>query len=186
MMKDFLLSFKIKILQATLIILLFQQLNSQGSSNCDRTISLEANTCFNNLIQLGQCENGQFAEDKYGNMFILYSASLSGGRNRLFYGLKKDGRIFFPNANPYNAGLEYQISSEVSSNKREHSRVIFLNSGNNDNQYLLSISPGDYDNSITELYEIGENAVGENEIIISSAKATRKFESSLYGLTSSF
>ena len=191
MMKDFLPSLKIKILQVTLIILLFQQLNTDGSSNCVDTTSFDDTNCFTNLIKLEQCVNGQFAEDKFGNMFILYSASLSNENNRLLYALKKDGTIYFPNDdtnnNPNDAAKPFKISaSDARANKREHSRVIFLNSGNSANQYLLSISPGDPGNAITELYEIGKNADNKNTIITKSAEATSTFDDSLSGLSSSF
>lgn len=191
MMKDFLPSLKIKILQTALIILLFQQINSDASTNCVETTSLSDSNCFTNLIKLEQCVNGQFAEDKFGNMFILYSASLSNENNRLLYALKKDGTIYFPNDdtnnNPNDATKPFIISaSDARANKREHSRVIFLNSGNSANQYLLSISPGDSGNAITELYEIGKNAYNENTIITKSAEATSTFDDSLSGLSSSF
>ena len=191
MMKDFLPSLKIKTLQATLIILLFQQLNTDGSSNCVGITSFDETNCFTNLIKLEQCVNGQFAEDKFGNMFILYSASLSDDNNRLLYALKKDGTIYFPNDdtnnNPNDAVKPFKIStSDAGANKRAHSRVIFLNSGNSANQYLLSISPGEPGNAITELYEIGKNAGDKNTIINKYAEATSTFDNSLYGLSSSF
>lgn len=191
MMKDFLPSLKIKILQTALIILLFQQINSDASTNCVGITSLSDSNCFTNLIKLEQCVNGQFAEDKFGNMFILYSASLSDENNRLLYALKKDGTIYFPNDdtnnNPNDATKPFKISAyDAGANKREHSRVIFLNSGNSANQYLLSISPGDSGNAITELYEIGKNAGDKNTIITKSAKATSTFDDSLSGLSSSF
>ena len=191
MMKDFLPSLKIKILQVTLIILLFQQLNTDGSSNCVGITSFDETNCFTNLIKLEQCVNGQFAEDKFGNMFILYSARLSDENNRLLYALKKDGTIYFPNDdtnnNPNDAAKPFKISaSDARANKREHSRVIFLNSGNSANQYLLSISPGEPGNAITELYEIGKNADNKNTIITKSAEATSTFDDSLSGLSSSF
>ena len=190
MMKDFLPSLKIKILQVTLIILLFQQLNTDGSSNCVGITSFDETNCFTNLIKLEQCVNGQFAEDKFGNMFILYSASLSDENNRLLYALKKDGTIYFPNDDinnkPNDATKPFKIpASDAGANKREHSRVIFLNSGNSANQYLLSISPGDSGNAITELYEIGKNA-DENTIINKYAEATSTLDDSLSGLSSSF
>ena len=144
MMKDFLSSVKIKILQTAIIVLIFQKINSAADiSTCVDENNFAQNSCFNNLIQLSECKAGQFAEDNYGNMFILYTCNLDGGRNRVLYGLNKDGTIYFPNSNgqPYDAGKEYQIAARDSSSDREYSKVIFLNSGNN-NQYLVSTHCG--------------------------------------------
>ena len=186
MMKDFLSSVKIKILQTAIIVLIFQKINSADDiSTCVDENNFAQNSCFNNLIQLAFCKAGQFAEDNYGNMFILYTCNLDGGRNRVLYGLNKDGTIYFPSSNgqPYNAGKEYQIISSDGSTDREYSKVIFLNSGNN-NQYLLSISQGGSSDA-TELYELGKNG-DENDIIRSSAKKTSNFGDMPYGLDSSY
>ena len=185
MMKDFLSSVKIKILQTAIIVLIFQKINSAGISTCVDENNFAQNSCFNNLIQLSECKAGQFAEDNYGNMFILYTCNLDGGRNRVLYGLNKDGTIYFPNSNgqPYDAGKEYQIAARDSSSDREYSKVIFLNSGNN-NQYLLSISQGG-SSDVTELYELGKNG-DENDIISRSAKKTSDFGDMPYDLDSSY
>ena len=185
MMKDFLSSVKIKILQTAIIVLIFQKINSADISTCVNGNNFAQNSCFNNLIQLSECKAGQFAEDNYGNMFILYTCNLDGERNRVLYGLNKDGTIYFPSSNgqPYNAGKEYPIISSDGSTDREYSKVIFLNSGNN-NQYLLSISQGG-SSDVTELYELGKNG-DENDIIRSYAKKTSNFGDMPYGLDSSY
>ena len=106
MMKDFLQAFKIKILQIIIIIFVLQQINSYGSiSNCQEYSDyfFDSN-CFNNIILLDTCSSGQFANDKYGNLFILYTLYLD--NNRLLYGLKKDGTYYFPNM----PAIEYKIN----------------------------------------------------------------------------
>ena len=53
MMKDFLPSFTIKIIQTSLIFLLFQQISSEVLiSNCEGELDFENEECFNNLIKL--------------------------------------------------------------------------------------------------------------------------------------
>ena len=95
MMKDFLPSFTIKIIQTALILLLFQQISSELLlSNCDGELYFENEECFNNLIKLDYDQYGRFAEDKYGNMFILYSFE-DNENKRPFYALKKNGTNYF-------------------------------------------------------------------------------------------
>ena len=171
MMKDFLLSFKNKTIQKAIIILLLLQISSSDYliSECNNVDSFENDNCFNGIIQLDHCITGEFSEDKYGNLFALYTADFGDeeANNRLLYGFKKDGRMFFPG----NPGKEYAINGGVG--EREDSQIIFLNLDENNKQYLLSTSSGSPGNTLTELYEIGENGVSENDITRSNAGLTQ-------------
>ena len=162
MMKDFLQNFKIKILQTVIIIFLLQQISSQKSiSSCnEHSDDFYNHDCFNGVILLPTCKAGQFASDKYGNMFILYTSSLgeSGDINRVLYALNKNGTNYFPTT-PW---IEYKINE--GSGIREFSRIIFLNLEKNNKQYLLRTSLWYTSFILTELYEIGKNDVSENEI----------------------
>ena len=170
MMKDFLLSFKNKTIQKAIIILLLLQISSSDYliSECNNVDSFENDNCFNGIIQLDHCIIGEFSEDKYGNLFALYNADFGEevANNRLLYGFKKDGRMFFPG----NPGKEHDINDE---GEREYSEIIFLNLEENNKQYLLSTSSGNTGNTLTELYEIGQNGVSENDITNSYADLTQ-------------
>ena len=156
MMKDFLLSIKIKIIQMVVIILFFQQMSSDESpvgfiSSCSNTHDFSNAQCFNNIIEVGNCKEGQFGEDKNGNMFVLYTKD-SGANDRLFYGLNKNGTNYFGNS-PIK---EYNLNNGY---PRVNSRIIFLNIEENNKQYLLSTSTGYTPDSSIELYEIGNNDI---------------------------
>ena len=118
-----------------------------------------------NLIHLDNYSSGQFAGDKNGNMFILYSGSNSDNKaNMTFYGLKKDGTNYFSD------GFQkvIQIIPEGSAEGRNESRIIFI-SPPEDKQYLFSTSAGEPSLTLTELYNVGENE------ITSSSKNTKDF-----------
>ena len=159
-MKDFLQSFKFKTLKTMIIIFLLQQINSEVSSCLKNGDFDNDDTCFNNKIALLYCKGCQFAKDKYGNMFILYTldfsdveeGSIENNNNRFFYGLKNDGISYFP----ITPKLEYKINNIGT---KDMSRTIFLNLENNNKQYLLSTSLGNPYSSLTELYEIGNNDI---------------------------
>ena len=162
MMKDFLLSIKIKIIQMVVIILFFQQMSSDESpvgfiSSCSNINDFSNDQCFNNIIEVGNCKEGQFGEDKNGNMFVLYSKD-SGANNRLFYGLNKNGTNYFGNS-PIK---EYNLNNGY---PRVNSRIIFLNIEENNKQYLLSTSTGYTSDSSIELYEIGNNDITNSKSI---------------------
>ena len=75
--------------------------------------------------------HGQFANSLKGDMIVLYSESE--GQNRLFYGIKKNGKGFFDGN---------YIKKMTTSNKRYESKNIFISFNNsNDNvQYLFGFS----------------------------------------------
>ena len=164
-MKLFFIS-QIKAIQMIIILLLFLHINSKDISKCSIENGLTNKTCFNNLIHLDNYSSGQFAGDKNGNMFILYSGSNSDNKaNRTFYVLKKDGTNYFSD------GFQkvIQIIPEGSAEGRNESRIIFI-SPPEDKQYLFSTSAGEPSLTLTELYNIGEN-----EITSSSSKNTKDF-----------
>ena len=167
-MKDFLISSKFYAFQIVIIVLLFLQINTQNNtiSQCEREDKLTNEVCFNKLIHFNNFRAGQFAEDEKKNMFILYS--ISQGNNsqtdRLFYSLKENGRVFF------NSGLtkRYSIESSEDAEERKESRIIFVKPEEDSNStFLFSTSAGKTNETLAELYEIGNN-----NIINSSANST--------------
>ena len=167
-MKDFLISSKFYVFQIVIIVLLFLQINTQNNtiSKCEREDKLTNEICFNKLIHFENFRAGQFAEDEEKNMFILYSISQgnTSQTDRLFYSLKENGRVFF------NSGLtkRYSIESSEDAEERKESRIIFVKPEEDSNStFLFSTSAGKTNETLAELYEIGNN-----NIINSSANST--------------
>lgn len=151
--------YKIKMIQITIIMILFLRITSGDISNCQNGDFLTNSACFNNIIKLDNYRAGQFAEDKDGNIFILYSHSIN-KEKRLFYGLKSNGINYFEEG----VQIETQIDFSGYNGERDGARVIFVNinlDGTN-KQYLFSISAGDPANSLAELYEIKENGISSS------------------------
>ena len=157
-MRELFSSSKINFLKLIIIILL--QINSINSS-CSNGDKITNTDCFNNLTIINNYYRaGQFVTDKKGNMFILYSNDEDGKTEyRLFYGLKKDGRNFFENDNAHKI-IQTDSSEGVSARYESKMILVSLESDTNQNkQYLFSTSA--YEESITELYEIGEDNINK-------------------------
>ena len=141
MMKDFLLSSRIKFLQTVIAIFILVQINSRDISDCTGETSendFQPNSCFNNLIRLDNCKRGQFTEDKDGNLFLLYVSDpiISGDMNRLIYGLKKNGKSYFSN----DPQEEIIISPEsYDHNNNVESRIIFFEVINDSKEILYMV-----------------------------------------------
>ena len=157
-MRELFSSSKINFLKLIIIILL--QINSINSS-CSNGDKITNTDCFNNLIIINNYYRaGQFVTDKKGNMFILYSNDEDGKTEyRLFYGLKKDGRNYFENDNAHKI-IQTDSSEGVSARYESRMILVSLESDTNQNkQYLFSTSA--FEESITELYEIGEDNINK-------------------------
>ena len=63
--------------------------------------------CFNNIIKIdsNSYRAGEFVTTQNGELIIEYSEDSGNSldnNKRLFYGLKKNGRYYFPNESPFN------------------------------------------------------------------------------------
>ena len=154
-MKDFFASSKIKFIQIAITMLLFLKITSDKISHCNEGDSLEDENCFNNLIKFTNYRAGQFAEDKDGNLFVLYSHS-GDKRKRLFYGITDEGSNYFGNSEQKEIG----ITPDDSNAERRESRIIFVTPTNDPTkQYLFSTSAGYPQATLAELYDIGANTI---------------------------
>ena len=134
------------------IIFIFFMLTSINNQDCISDMYIEENECFNEIITINLEDKnyraGHFALNKNGDMIVEYSSE----EYRLFYGLKKDGKYFFPNINK-----EIEIKSdEISSNlirryESINSFVSLFDDFNKEQEFLLSISAN---LSILELYNL--------------------------------
>ena len=165
-MKDFLTSTKTKIIQIALMTLFFLQIASRDISECSNEQSLSTSTCFNNIIKFDSYRAGQFEQDKDGNMFLLYSNSVD-KQKRLFYGIDRNGQNYFDSGFTIETEINY---SGTYSGTRVGSRVIFvtINVGGESKQYLFSISGGDAQFSLAELYEIKKNDISSSSKTITN------------------
>ena len=165
MMKDFLLSSKIKVLQTVITLILLIQISSQPTPNCQNGDEFKDNTCFNSLIHLDFCRDGQFTEDKDGNLFVLYSKDDE--MNRLFYALNKNGASYFEGGPQKEFQIEPVGDDEIID--RGSSRIIILDNEDNNKKNLLSVNVKYFKYGLTELHQIGRNDIS------SSARITSDF-----------
>ena len=137
-----------------LIILLIQFINliNLNCQICNKDNPIENNKCLNE-IKIFKFEDkhyraGHFATNTNGDMIIEYSFESF----RLFYGLKKDGREYYPDGIKEIKILNDAIFSErLGRYESINSFVSIINDIKKEKEYLLSISSY---KTILELYDI--------------------------------
>ena len=105
--------------------------------NCEKDISIEDTNCFNSITIINVPNKfyraGHFALNKNGDMIIEYSYD----KYRLFYGLKKNGKYFFPNITK-----EIEIintdgnSTKIQRYESINSFISLINDTNKEKEYL--------------------------------------------------
>ena len=119
-------------------------------------IDLTDTTILNSVITLNHYtwRAGNAATNKNGDFIIEYSLNPAESQSRLFYGLKKDGRLYFPNA-PFFKEISSITCSDCgdSYKGRFFSLNLFVSliGDATAKQYLFSMSS---DNSVVELIDI--------------------------------
>ena len=149
-----------------LFIILFISTSIISSVNldCPKGIVINDQSCFNDLITIKKnFRAGNFAINKNGDMIIEYSNDKDSKRNiRLFYGIKKNGRYFFPEEEAYR---EKEINNPYSNRNivaRYEARNIFVSvesDTNKEKEYLFSTSSYE---TLTELHDLENNDVYNN------------------------
>ena len=137
------------------------------NSICTKGMKINDTSCFNDLIIIKNYHRaGSFATNKKGDMIIEYSNDHEGLLNkRLFYGIKKNGRYFFPNEEAYK---EKEINNPVSTrniNARYEARNIFVSLEddiNKEKEYLFSTSAYE---TLTELHDLDSDSYKSRETI---------------------
>ena len=129
--------------------------------NCPKDITIEDTECFNNVtifnVQNKFYRAGHFALNKNGDMIIEYSYD----KYRLFYGLKKDGKYFFPNITK-----EIEIvntdgnSTKLQRYESINSFIFLINDANKEKEYLLSLSSN---LSLIELHDLENDSFKTKE-----------------------
>ena len=114
--------------------------------NCKSIEALNDTNCFNDVITFNhdKWRAGHASTNLNGDMIIEFSLNPSEGKKRLFYGLKKNGRYYFPNEPVYKEISEMQCDSCSSSYRgRFESRNLFVSLNTDTSkskQYLFSVS----------------------------------------------
>ena len=129
---------------------------------CKSNNNLNNNKCFNNIIKFDhqKFRAGHFSTTNNNDLIIEYSTD-DPATLRMFYGLTKDGRYFFPNESHI---LEFNIigakyNDATTYYGRYESRNLFINlkdqtNTENQNQYLFSVSSFQ---SVVELHDLHNN-----------------------------
>ena len=143
---------KFKILLIIFPLFLLTVTNSQ---TCQSNLQINDTNCFNDLIIFNLEDKyyraGHFAMNTKGDMIIEYSYL----QYRLFYGLKKDGKLYYPEIIK-----EIEIANDTvasDSIRRYESINLFVSAVNDCNktkEYLMSLSSWI---TILELYDLENN-----------------------------
>ena len=96
---------------------------------------------------------GHFAVNSRGDMVIEYSRN----NHRLFFGLKKDGNLFFEDENhDLVPTKEFHFGEDSHMCKRYESQNIFVTNNNNGEEYLFTLGTS---TSYTELHDLDKDKV---------------------------
>ena len=142
---------------ALLSLIQIKKLNCQTCSSTSKI--KDGSTCFNEIIKLNKDYwSGQITIRNDGNLFIEYSS----GSNRLFYGLKPNGRGLFSNEATTKILTDITKAYKNDGNpvqERYESRNMLISFVNDpdDKQYIFSISSY---YGLTELHYFGNE--GDN------------------------
>ena len=122
---------------------------------CRNVTSYNNIECFNDKIEFHEnFRAGHFETLKDGTLIIEYSKENYG--QRLFYGLKKNGRYYFPGESPVKTFEAYNPLQNGHNYRFESKNKIIYLSGdiNKEKEYLFSTSSY---TSVTELHDIERN-----------------------------
>ena len=148
-------------------------INFSFSTECARNTLITNTSCFNDVIKFDNknYRSGHFVTYKNGDMIAEFSDDNgnSEGFSRLFYGLKKNGRYYFPNNSPtYEIANIGSIGTVRGRYESLNQLVVIENDLSRENEYLFSTSSYE---SLTELhimenrsyiYDTTKNFMGNN------------------------
>ena len=79
-------------------ISLLPTINAFFSGECSNKVSLLDANCYNDVIKFDHdtWRAGQASTNNNGDMIVEFSLNPGESKKRLFYGLKKNGRYYFP------------------------------------------------------------------------------------------
>ena len=87
-----------------ILIILILKINLSYSTGCTKNALITDTSCFNDVLIFNSkhYRAGHFVTYKNGDMIVEFSddGGDSDGFSRIFYGLKSNGRYYFPNNSP--------------------------------------------------------------------------------------
>ena len=147
--------FNFKLFLFTFYILSLR-INFSFCTGCTKDALISDTTCFNDIIKFDnkKYRAGHFVTYKNGDMIAEFSddGDSTDGFSRIFYGLKKDGRYYFPDNSPT---YEIQNIGNIGDARGRYeslNKIVFIEDDlNKKNEFLFSTSSYD---SLTELHII--------------------------------
>ena len=141
-----------------------------SNCSCPYQVLIDNQECFNDVIKFAnkKYRAGHFVTYKNGDLIAEFSDdggpnSPSEGFSRMFYGLKADGRYYFPDETPTYEILNITGFGTIRGRYESLNQLVVTeNDLNRDNEYLFSTSSYD---SLTELHDIKN----KNYIYVKSA-----------------
>ena len=126
------------------------------STGCSKGTEINDTSCFNDLIIIKKNHrSGYFATNKNGDMIIEYTNDCNNKTDeRLFYGIKENGRYFFPDEKAYKEKKVDNPDNSRNINARYEARNIFVSleeDTNKEKEYLFSTSSYE---TLTELHDL--------------------------------
>ena len=182
--------FHYELLLLTFVILI-TRINFSLSTGCVRDAAITDTTCFNDVLKFDskKYRAGHFVTYKNGDMIAEFSddGGDSDGFARIFYGLKKDGRYYFPNNSPtYEITNIGNIGSARGRYESLNQLVVTQNDLNRENEFLFSTSSYE---SLTELhimenrtytYARSKNFMGKNIFSFQYSLVEAKYSGSIF------
>ena len=129
-------------------------------SQCSKDNAITNKACFNDVLTFNnkKYRAGHFVTYKNGDMIVEFSddGGSTDGFSRIFYGLKKNGRYYFPGESPVKTFEAYNPLQNGHNYRFESKNKIIYLSGdiNKEKEYLFSTSSY---TSVTELHDIERN-----------------------------
>ena len=141
----------------SIFLVLLNLINISFCSECTRGDSItDTKKCFNDVLTFNNLKYraGHFVTYKNGDMIVEFSddGGDDDGFSRIFYGLKKDGRYYFPNNSP-TWEIKYIGKIDAARGRYESLNLLVVTENDLDrnNEFLFSTSSYD---SLTELHII--------------------------------
>ena len=139
-----------------IIFLILTTFKLSSCSSCPSGVSIDETTCFNNVIKFDTKEYraGHFVTYKNGDLIAEFSddGGDDKGFSRIFYGLKKNGRYYFPNET---ATLEIGNIGRIGTARGRYeslNQLVYIeNDSEKSKQYLFSTSSYE---SLTEIHDM--------------------------------
>ena len=138
------------------LIILSLRIKFFFSTKCPKDVAITNTSCFNDVLLFNSkyYRAGHFATYKNGDLIVEFSddGGSSDGYSRIFYGLTKDGKYYFPNNSPtYEITNIGNIDGARGRYESLNQLVVTENDFSRENEYLFSTSSYD---SLTELHKM--------------------------------